>query len=160
MRFTFLCCVLASTLCLPGLTQQASLKAGPSSSETSPVGRWRTIDDATGKVKSLVIVWEEHDTLYGKIERILDRSSTDSDPRCGHCQGELKNTALVGLRILWDLRKDGAQWSGGKVIDPESGKIYKCSIAVEDGGRKLKVRGFIGFSILGRTQYWLREESQ
>ena len=80
--------------------------------------------------------------------------------RCGHCPGELKNTPLIGLRILWDLKKDGAQWSGGKVLDPETGKIYKCVIAVEDGGKKLKVRGFIGFSRLGRTQYWLRDEKQ
>jgi len=67
---------------------------------------------------------------------------------------------LIGLRILCDLQKDGAQWSGGKVLDPESGRIYKCSIAVEEGGKKLKVRGFIGFSLLGRTQYWLRDEKQ
>lgn len=155
MRLTLMCRVLVSMLLFSGLALGA-----PSSSEATPVGQWKTVDDATGKFKSLVSIWEEHGKVYGKIEKILDPSSADPDPSCGHCQGELKNRRLIGLRILWDLKKDGAQWSGGKVLDPESGKIYKCSIAVEDGGKKLKVRGFIGFSLLGRTQYWLRDEEQ
>jgi len=65
---------------------------------------------------------------------------------------------LIGLRILWDLRKDGDEWSGGRILDPDNGKVYKCSIAVEHDGKKLRVRGFIGFSLLGRTQFWLRQE--
>ena len=64
---------------------------------------------------------------------------------------------MIGLRILWDLSKDGDFWSGGSILDPANGKTYKCQLSVEDRGRKLKVRGFIGFSLLGRTQYWLRE---
>lgn len=160
MRSTLMCCALASMLLFSGPAPNASLAGAPSSSETTPVGRWQTVDDATAKVKAVVSIWEEHGKVYGKIERILDPSSTDPDPRCDHCPGELKNRPLIGLRILWDLQKDGAQWSGGKVLDPESGRIYKCSIAVEEGGKKLKVRGFIGFSLLGRTQYWLRDEKQ
>jgi uncharacterized protein (DUF2147 family) len=70
----------------------------------------------------------------------------------------MKDRPVIGLRILWDLRKDGEQWSGGKVLDPNNGKVYKCFIVMEDGGKKLRVRGFIGFSLLGRTQYWLRDE--
>jgi uncharacterized protein (DUF2147 family) len=124
------------------------------------VGRWKTIDDATGKFKSLVSIWEENGKVYGRIEKILDPSSTNPDPRCDHCQGELKNRPLIGLRILWDLKRDGAQWSGGKVLDPESGKIYKCVLSLEDNGKKLKLRGFVGVSLLGRTQYWLRDEEQ
>ena len=153
-------CVLVSLLLLSGLTQDVSLAGGRSSSEVTPVGRWRTIDDVTGKVKSLVFIWDDHGKVYGSIEKIFDQSETDPAPRCGHCQGELKNRPLLGLRILWDLKKDGAQWSGGKILDPESGKIYKCSIALEEGGKRLRIRGFIGFSLLGRTQYWLRDEGQ
>jgi len=65
---------------------------------------------------------------------------------------------LIGLRILWDLRKDGGEWSGGRIFDPDNGNVYKCSITVEHDGEKLKARGFIGFSLLGRTEYWLRQE--
>jgi uncharacterized protein (DUF2147 family) len=56
------------------------------------------------------------------------------------------------------LQKDGDAWSGGTILDPESGKMYKCLLSLEDGGEKLKVRGFIGLSLLGRTQYWLRDQ--
>ena len=65
---------------------------------------------------------------------------------------------MIGLRILWDLKKDDDGWSGGRILDPDNGKVYKCSIAVEHDGKKLRVRGFIGFSLLGRTQFWLRQE--
>jgi len=64
---------------------------------------------------------------------------------------------LVVLRILWDLTTNGDQWSGGKILDPHNGKVYNCSTALEDGGKKLKVHWFIGFSLLGRKQYWLRQ---
>lgn len=127
-------------------------------SSVSPVGRWKTVDDATGKVQSVVVIWEENGKVYGKIETLVDPDPKDPNPRCVHCQGEMRDKPVMGLRILWDLKKDGDQWSGGKVLDPDTGKVYKCNIAVEDDGRKLKVRGFIGFSLLGRTQVWVRDE--
>jgi uncharacterized protein (DUF2147 family) len=124
----------------------------------SPVGRWQTVDDVTGKVNSVVVVWEQDRKLYGKIEKLVDPEPHDLDPRCTRCDGEMKDRPLRGLRILWDLRKDRNQWSGGKILDPDNGKTYRCSIAVEDGGAKLRVRGFIGLSFLGRTQHWIREQ--
>jgi uncharacterized protein (DUF2147 family) len=130
---------------LPALAQSAS-----------PAGRWKTIDDATGRTKSIVVVWEEHGRLYGKIEKLLDR--TEPDPRCTHCEGDLKGKPLIGMRILWDLKNSGDQWSGGRILDPQNGKFYKCSVSLEEGGKKLRVRGFMGFSLFGRTQYWLREQ--
>ncbi|HVH89382.1 MAG TPA: DUF2147 domain-containing protein, partial [Terriglobales bacterium] len=77
---------------------------------------------------------------------------------CTRCAGALKNRPLVGLRILWHLKKEGDEWLGGKILDPNNGKAYRCSIAVEIGGKRLKVRGFIGLSMFGRTQYWVRAE--
>jgi uncharacterized protein (DUF2147 family) len=127
------------------------------SAPNSPIGRWKTVDDATGKVKSVVVIWEEHSKLFGKIQKLLDPDVRDPNPRCVDCTGEQKGQPVIGLRILWDLRKDGDGWSGGTILDPETGKTYKCLLALEDGGNKLKVRGFMGLSLLGRTQYWLRE---
>jgi uncharacterized protein (DUF2147 family) len=127
------------------------------SSANSPVGRWKTVDDVTGKAKSVVAIWEENGKLFGRIQKILDAKPDDPNPTCDDCQGEQKGQPVLGLRILWDLQKDGDGWSGGTILDPESGKTYKCLISVEDGGTKLKVRGFVGVSMLGRTQYWLRE---
>ena len=88
----------------------------------------------------------------------IDPYPKDPDPQCDRCEGELKGKPLIGLRILWDLRKDGDEWSGGRILDPDNGKVYKCYVALEDNGEKLKVRGFIGFSLIGRTEYWLRQE--
>jgi uncharacterized protein (DUF2147 family) len=124
----------------------------------TPVGRWKTVDEVTGKINSLVDIWEENGKLYGRIERLINPDPNDADPRCVRCSGDFKGRGLVGLRILWGLRKDGDHWSGGEILDPDSGKTYRCSIAVEDGGKKLRVRGFVGFSLLGRTQHWLRNE--
>jgi uncharacterized protein (DUF2147 family) len=124
----------------------------------SPIGRWKTVDDATGKVKSVVMIWEEAGKLYGRIQKLVDPDPKDPNPRCTPCTGEQKGRPVIGLQILWDLQKDGDAWSGGTILDPESGKTYKCLVSLEEGGEKLKVRGFVGVSLLGRTQYWLRDE--
>ena len=128
------------------------------SDPATPLGRWRTLDDLTGKFNSVVTIWEEHGKLYGRIERLMNPDPNDPDPRCLRCSGDLKGQRLLGLRILWGLSKDGDEWTGGEILDPDNGKIYRCSLTVKGGGKKLRVRGFIGFSLLGRTQYWLRDE--
>ena len=61
------------------------------------------------------------------------------------------------MEIMWGLRKSGNDYSGGRIMDPEDGKIYRCKLRLIDGGKKLEVRGYIGFALLGRTQTWLRE---
>ena len=124
----------------------------------TPVGRWKTVDDVTGKANSVVRIWEDDGKLYGRVEKLIDGDPNDPDPRCIRCSGNLKDQRLVGLRILWDLTPDGNRWTGGEILDPDTGRIYKCTITLDNGGRRLKVRGFIGFSLLGRTEYWLRDE--
>lgn len=126
--------------------------------DPTPVGRWKTVDDSSGKAESIVRIWEEHRILYGRIEKLLDPKPDDPTPRCTLCEGDLKDQPVMGLRILWNLHKSSGQWIGGKILDPDNGKVYQCSIALEDGGKRLKVRGYIGFSLFGRTQYWSREE--
>jgi uncharacterized protein (DUF2147 family) len=128
------------------------------SPETAPIGRWKTVDDATGSVNSVVVIWEESGTLSGRIEKLIPPDPHDPDPRCVRCEGDMKNKPLIGLRILWGLRKSGDHWAGGVILDPDNGKTYRCFVDMQDGGEKLKVRGFIGFSLLGRTQYWLRDK--
>ena len=135
------------------------LAAAPAlADDATPVGKWKTIDDATGKPKSIVAIWEEGGKLYGKVDKLLDPKPDDPNPVCKKCDGELKDKPVLGLRILWDLHKDGEKWSGGKIMDPDNGKTYRCNITLTDGGKKLLVRGFIGMALLGRTQTWLREE--
>lgn len=124
----------------------------------SPVGHWKTIDDKTNKEKSLVEIYEDNGELKGKIIKLLHPDANDPDPKCHECPGEFKNKPIVGLVFLWGLKKNGNEYTDGHILDPKNGKIYKAKVSLNDDGKKLNVRGFIGFSLLGRTQVWLRTE--
>lgn len=118
----------------------------------TPVGYWKTIDDEDGKPKSVVKIWLKDQKLYGKIVRLFE----DPDAKCKECEGALKDQPVVGMQILTGLEEDGDEWSGGTITDPKNGKTYKCYVELQEGGEKLKVRGYIGISLFGRTQYWHR----
>jgi len=120
----------------------------------SPIGTWKTIDDETGAAKSHVEIYEKNGKLYGKIVKLLQR---EPDVLCVPCPGEKKNQKVLGMEILWDLQPYEDYWSYGKVLDPESGKEYKCNVSI-NGNNKLDLRGYIGFAALGRTQTWERIE--
>ena len=128
----------------------------PGSDPVSPVGRWRTVDDASGRVKSIVEIREENGKLSGTIEELFDPPVPH--PTCYLCNGALKDRPLVGLQVLWNFAPDGSQWSGGQVLDPESGRIYRASMALEDGGKKLRLHGYFLIPMFGRTEHWLRDE--
>ena len=124
----------------------------------NPVGLWRTIDDKSGKEKSLVRVVESNGQLQITIEKLFREPGEEPNPLCDKCPGEKKNKPVIGMQIGNGLKKDGDVWSGGEILDPQNGKTYKCKVWLEDKGKKLNVRGFIGVSVLGRTQVWVREE--
>ncbi len=126
--------------------------------EASAVGLWRTIDDKTGKEKSLVRITEVNGELRGSIEKLVREPNEDPNPMCDKCSGEKKGKPVLGMMILSGLRRDGSEWKGGEILDPNNGKTYKCKISVDESGKKLNVRGYIGVALLGRTQVWLREE--
>ena len=118
-------------------------------------GKWKTIDDNTGEAKSIVEIYEKDGKVYGKVAEILNKKRADA--LCTECEGSDKNKPIQGLVIIRGLEKDGDEYNDGKILDPDNGKLYKCYITLEESDR-LKVRGYIGFSALGRTQYWLRTE--
>ncbi len=136
--------------------EEKARAAEPAVDLSSPVGTWRTISDKDDLQRSLVQIWEHNGRLYGKITKVYPRPTDPKELKCELCEGSLKDAPTIGLRILWDLRKDDDQWVDGLILDPENGKTYKCFIELQDGGKKLKVRGFLGVSLLGRTQYWHR----
>jgi uncharacterized protein (DUF2147 family) len=135
---------------------QAQAVRSPNSALTSPVGRWKTVDDVTGKVKSIVQIRERNGKLYGTIEKLFDPPVPH--PTCYLCSGALKDRPLVGLQVLSGFTQDGSQWSGGQVLDPETGKIYNASLSLEDGAKTLRLHGYFLIPILGRTEHWLRVE--
>ena len=126
--------------------------------ELSPVGLWKTIDDNTGKPRGLVRIMEVNGEYQGKVEKIFIEAGEDRDPRCEKCDGARRNQPVIGMTILWGLKKQGDEYEGGAILDPESGKVYRARMKLEGDGGKLGVRGFIGFSLLGRTQTWVREQ--
>ena len=117
----------------------------------SVIGRWKTIDDDSNKLKSIVEVYEKNGKIFGRIEKLYREPGEDPDPVCDECTDHRKDKKVMGMIIISDMEKDGDEWNGGKILDPENGKIYRCKIWVEDGN--LKVRGYIAF--LYRTQTWL-----
>ena len=122
----------------------------------SPVGLWRTVDDKTGRESGAVRVFEAGGALYGRIERITDPARAGLS--CTLCEDDRKGKPLIGLDIMRGMKRDGDVWDGGTVLDPQTGGIYKGSMRLDDGGRKLVLRGYIGISLLGRSQTWLRLE--
>jgi uncharacterized protein (DUF2147 family) len=126
--------------------------------ELSPVGLWRTIDDQTGKPRGLVRITETNGEYQARVEKTFPKPGEDSNPKCEKCNGTRQNQPIIGMTILWGLKKQGDEYQGGEILDPENGKVYRARIKVEDGGKKLDVRGFIGFSLFGRSQTWVREE--
>ncbi|HEX8563480.1 MAG TPA: DUF2147 domain-containing protein [Flavobacterium sp.] len=117
------------------------------------IGKWKSVDDETGKTVAIVEIFERNAKVYGKIVEITNPA--DKNKKCVNCTGEDKDKPILGLTVIKGLTKDGDEYNGGHILDPKYGKLYKCYITNE-GPDRLKVRGYIGFSLLGRTQYWQR----
>ena len=128
---------------------------GPMSAQTI-VGKWKTIDDETSKVKSIVEIYMQDGKAYGKILKLFKEPNEDQDPICDKCEGALHNKKIIGMQIINGLEKDGDEWEGDDgILDPEKGTLYDCKIWVdEDDSKILNVRGYIGFFF--RTQTWHR----
>ncbi len=134
--------------------------------ETAPVeskvtGQWRTIDDETSKPKSIVELYEVDNKLYGKILQVFYAPEEKQHTTCEKCSGDKKDKPIVGMEFLIGLKKNSdTKWADGDILDPKNGKVYSCKIELIENGQKLKVRGFIGFSLLGRTQVWERFQAE
>ncbi len=132
----------------------------PASSEgPGPEGRWRTIDDETGREKAVILIENVDGVLRGTIEEVFYYDDEEKRTVCEKCTGERKNKPLVGMNILWDMVPSNSGWDGGRILDPKNGKIYKCRMHLDESGNELIVRGFIGISLLGRSQKWVRIQS-
>jgi uncharacterized protein (DUF2147 family) len=118
-------------------------------------GKWQTLDEQ-GAVESIVEVYNFNGKVYAKVIDILQKNKKDA--LCDKCTGKNKCKPILGLVILKGLEKNGKEWNNGKILDPKNGKYYKCYITL-DNENKLKLRGYIGISLIGRTEYWYRDNS-
>jgi uncharacterized protein (DUF2147 family) len=127
-------------------------------SANSPIGYWKTIDDVSGRVQSIIEIYEAPDhTLAGKIIKTFPRPDVTPLVYCNLCKGALKGQPLLGMTLLSSLKQENKNlWSDGSIIDPKSGSVYHCLIKLNRTGDKLTIRGYILFHWLGRSQTWLR----
>ena len=121
--------------------------------KTEIFGKWKSIDDETGEAKSIVQIFEKDGKAYGKILEVLNPEKKNAV--CEECDSDdpRKGKRVEGMEILSALEKEKDGWDDGEILDPNNGKVYSCKMWVENG--KLQVRGYLGFSFIGRTQVWL-----
>ncbi len=128
------------------------------SSSQSPLdiqGSWVTYDDKDGKAASVVTLTVVHDTLLGVIDSLILDPGEDTNPLCTRCKGDKKDMPVLKMQILSNMRSNGSEWSGGRILDPDNGKSYRCIIRMKSNDL-IVVRGYIGFSLIGRSQEWKR----
>lgn len=125
-----------------------------STNAQSIFGKWENRNEETGETDSIIEVYEKDGKAFAKIIEITNPERKDAV--CNLCDGNNKDKPILGMDILTGLQKDGSEWSGGEILDPKKGRIYKCFIELK-GKNKLKVRGFLGVSLFGRTVYWHRK---
>lgn len=121
----------------------------------SPAGNWINVDDATGQKKAIVTITVGADgQLIGRISKLLQKPGAI----CEKCKGANKDKPIEGMMILWGLKPDGENsWSGGTILDPSNGKTYKLKAKLSPDGKQLEVHGYIGVSLIGRTQTWVKQ---
>jgi len=124
--------------------------------KTGPAGLWKTIDDHTNRPRGIVEIYEQNGAFFGKIASALNPA--EAKKRCSPCKGDRKDHPVIGLLIMRNMqtREDG-EYDGGDILDPDTGMVYRCKMRLTDGGNKLIVRGYIGISLFGRSQVWMRE---
>jgi uncharacterized protein (DUF2147 family) len=138
-------------LALTLVTLQAAAQA-------SPTGAWKTIDDKTGKERSLIRISEASGVFTGRIEKSLDPESKQGSV-CDKCTDDRKGKPLIGMDIIRNVRQNADNkevFDGGEIVDPDNGKTYRLRLKPLDGGKKLEVRGYIGPFF--RNQTWIRVE--
>jgi len=145
--FVFLTCLIAPIYVL-----------ADSSFAKTPVGFWKTFNESDGTLRSIVQIQEKDGVLSGVIVKPIPLPGEPMT--CVACKGALKDHTIQDFPLFSNVQADGDVWDGGQIVDPKTGNTYSVSLTLLDNGNKLKVRGFIGISLFGRTQVWIRELSE
>jgi uncharacterized protein (DUF2147 family) len=149
--------VLLTALCLLAVVLSSADRVRAADTD-SPVGTWNQYDDKKGDLRSVIRIETTGGELVGTILKAVLRPGEPTNPKCEKCPGEFKDKPIEGLRFMWGLKGQAREWDGGQVLDPDDGKIYRVKVKLSDDGRSLEVRGYIGISMFGRTQRWVRAQ--
>lgn len=128
--------------------------------DSSIEGVWRTYVDGTHNERAWVQIVRSGEVYEGRLVRLFRQAGDPTEALCYACDGDLRNAPLIGMTILRELRQRSARtYGGGRIRDPETGQEYRCEVTMVASGKALKVRGYIGVPVFGRTQVWRRIES-
>ena len=119
------------------------------------MGLWQTISDVDGKPAAYIRIREQQGEYTGTVEDIIDLKKRDKN--CENCDGPRHNQPVLGMTVLTGIHRDGDHFGGGQIVDPDNGNVYSCKLTLIEGGKRLEVRGYLGFSLFGRTQTWVRQ---
>lgn len=121
-------------------------------------GLWQTIDDKTGAPKALVEIRKEADNTYaGKVVKLTPRTGYTPKETCVDCPPPYTNKPIIGLDVVTGLKStDGLNYTSGRILDPNTGKLYSMKAKLSSNGKRLHLRGYLGISALGRNQIWIR----
>ena len=121
----------------------------------SPLGLWKTVDDKTGMPRAMVRIYLQDGKYFGRIEQSF---TPGAETRvCSACTDDRKNQPIIGLLIIRNVALRDGEYGGGDILDPDTGSVYRCKFHLDKDGTVLVVRGFMGISLLGRTQTWHRQ---
>jgi|GEM_PF-850788 len=125
--------------------------------KVSPLGYWEVIDES-GEIRSVAKLYIRDGALCGKLVKLVLKPGDERDPRCQQCPGGKKNQPMLGLEFIWGFsRSSGSRWEGGRLLDPETGKVYRGWLEVTADGKRLEVFGYIRVVVrIGRRQIWIR----
>jgi len=139
MKHVYLLCLMTMSLATHG---------------QSIIGQWETFDDKTKEKKAVVEIYKRNNLFFAKI---VENYVSEKKAVCETCKGTRKGKPIIGLVIIENIKKDGDAFKNGTILDPENGKTYTCYLELVTS-KKLKVRGYLGMALFGRTQYWIRKE--
>jgi len=124
----------------------------------SPIGYWQTVSDVTGQPQSVVQIYERSGRLFARVDTVLVTEGVPAT--CVKCRDDRQGKPLVGLILMRNMRNAGDDYRDGDILDPESGKVYRCRMTLDVTGQRLTIRGYIGISLFGRSQVWHRRSGQ
>ena len=136
---------LVSTACLAATSTTSGIQ-----------GNWQTIDKKTHQPSSIVSIRKENNAYVGTITKIFAENQHNPTDVCRNCKGDLHNKPILNMNILHAQIEPTGAVKQCMVLDPQIGKVYHCTLKVTDKGQTLKLRGYIGMPLLGRTDEWHR----
>jgi uncharacterized protein (DUF2147 family) len=144
MKKTFLSLFLVMAFSISGFSQIDKI-----------VGKWKTIDDEDGSAKSIVYIFKAtNGKYYGKVDKLFK----NADSLCTECEGADKDKPKLGLTIIKNMVEKNGSLTGGTILDPNNGKVYRCNISFNAKTNQLDVRGSLDkMGLIGRSQTWVKE---